>query len=278
MKTKFKSLLLLFMLAACKQNERSLEINSQPKNLTDRLTSFLRAGNPEPGFIAYYAWGISGPSGNAVDYNGHAEFFPNSSLSGSMVDVGVVNFGTVQVNTDTARYGTYAYNFTMPNKLGSQNASQWGSNVSFGITGGTSYNPFQTKFYVPQVIFLDTIPFVCNGSNGINYPSISKSNPTTVLNWNMDIHNKQVAVIMYYDGVQSNKLNSALSNKSFSNAFIVPDNGSYTIKPLDMLPYPVGSVLEVYVARGNDETLNNNGKDVYVTANTYAKRTYIVLQ
>jgi hypothetical protein len=271
-------LIFLLSIAFCscnKKNENtSLTLNSS-KPTNSVVSAFQSQNYPDPGLISYYAWGTASTSGNEVLFDGHAEFFPDSSLTGQVENVGTVNFGIINIDTNVTRFGTHDYNFIKPNCIDPNNYSNWGINSNFGISGGGTYAPFQANFYVPEIIYLTPIAAVCNISS-LNYPTISKSNPTTVLNWNIDPNNAQVAIIFNYDGARSSSINSGLSSTSFSTYAVGPDNGTYSVSIADLSAFPVGGILDVYVGRGNDENVISNGKEVYVTANTYSKRTYMI--
>lgn len=273
----YKILLFLAILAISCNSKVENQLEATSKNAINPVVKALfSSGFPEPGKISYSAWGMASSKNIEVLYNGHAEFFQDHNRFGHGENVGRVNFGSIFINTDIKQYGANDYNFSLSDVNNTNNSANWGANTSFGVAGGGVYPAFQVSFYVPKVIYLSPIGQVCNKISS-NYPIISKSNPAVSLNWNLDINNSQVAIIFYYDGIKSQSINPMLPTTSFSSFVTAPDNGLYVINASDISNLPVGGLVEIYVGRGNDENVNIQGKEVYITANTYSKRTYMIV-
>lgn len=266
----FSFCLFLCFSIACKR-DKQLSQNNIRLGIQNLISG---AVYPDPGSITYVAWGIKDTSGaNVAIYNGSAQFFNDSTLSDSTEDVGAVSFGSITINTNVATYGTRDYQFSASDRTNGSNPSQWGTNVTFGIGGGSStYSAFTQSMYVPEVIYLDGFTHSCTSI----LPQLSKSNPVT-LTWNSDANNTTVAVVFMYDGAASYANNSSLSSSTYTTTVTTADNGSYSITTSDLAAYSVGSVVEIYVGRSNDMQVISNGKTVNVTAYTYSKLMFIIV-
>jgi len=259
---------------SCKHTTEEVLPTNKSVGFLNIIASSLGTVGEYPGSISYIAFGSNGPMGKHAYYKGYAEFFNDSTLTGKVEDVGQVYFGNIAINTNPSRWGVNTYHFEAADMTNSTNSSQWGTNVTFGIAGGSStYSGFNTSFYVPEVIYFDTISYVC-GSPSL--PPLSISSPPT-LTWNADGNNTNVAIVIIYDGVASNQLNSSLSNQSFSQSLVTNDNGSYGLTSSDLASFTSGAIVDVYVGRCGEDVVVSNGKKINIIAYTYSKRRYLLV-
>jgi hypothetical protein len=261
------------------RKEAGKESDGDPEKMRNAVAS----GGPVvyDGVISYSALGTreidkNGITHQDVVYDGVGQFL-TSAASQHTEDVGSVYFGVVNVVTDTPKYTTCIYNFSSTNRNHLSNATQFGSTTSFSLTGGSSFGPGTVSFYVPEEIFLDVVPTTCS----VPFPQIQISTLPYRIFWNQDLANPNgVSVMVKYNGVMSNAINSAFSDIPFFNTPVnTTDIGYYDITAADLVGVPVGSIVDIYVGRGNeDDITTTNGKLINVEAHTHAKRSYSVIQ
>ncbi len=275
MKLKLLLPTLLFSISlvySCKKNDEPVIENKQsyPNKYIANLMYGINQNSTSSAKISYTAIGLSSYNGqHSSMYYGYAEFFNEN--------VGEVSFGNISIVPNPSFYGTNNYYFSKLNKADSTNQMQWGTTTTFGINGGGSYSAFNTRFYVPEVLFLNPQDsFYFNGEGLPNSPTLSKSKPNFTLNWNSDTRNDSVAIVFMYDGTWSHTIHSNLSSNSFATFTTCSDQGNYTLHASDLNSFPVGTIIDIYVGRGNNQEIISNGRTVYVTANTYAKQTFII--
>ncbi|MCX6187237.1 MAG: hypothetical protein NTU43_09635 [Bacteroidetes bacterium] len=282
-----KSILIITILAsivfitACKNGvETEIKSNNKSKNTLTNL--MLGGGVPyDEGSIYYRAITTTGNNDSSCYYWATGQFYKTSDLNPKDVEnVGDLYIGAIKVNImDTALYGKhYTYNFTSLDAKNQINAGQFGTGTAFSITGGGSFDPCSTEFYIPEELYLAPMTPCACGRSVSGLPTLSKTNPSVAINWITDPNNSNVAVVFFYDGPTSKRLNANLSDQSFERTKIVSDNGNYAISSSDLIDFPVGSVVEIYVGRSSEGDMTSKGKNIHITGYTYAKETYEIVQ
>lgn len=269
----------LLLLSACSRENDSNETESQKKSnpLVSALTG-VTYGNYY-GEIDYSASGgkYSDTSNQVLTettYNGQGYFYDNF-ISQRFTYVGTMQIGAISVVVDT-NISLY-YRFSPTQWRLPINETQFGSNVTFSISGNVStYTAASTSLYVPEELYIDTISCSCQ----IGYPEISLSGLPYEIRWNTDPQNqKGVVILIKYEGYESHQRDASLpSNIYFKPAITAPDNGSYDITAADLAGIPIGGIIDVYVARGNDDEMLSNGRPILINAYTYSKKRFIVVQ
>jgi hypothetical protein len=261
------SVIIICTITSCKKDivEETVKEKMHP------IVAKLGGITPDEGTITYSVYGEQTPTGTPnFYYNGAAQFFTTNLLDPSECeDVGTIYFGNIPLNTNTTYWGTNIYQFEAAHKGNPVNTTQFGANVQFRITGGwSSYDTASVGFYVPEKIYLTPLALTCGG------PRISQGGLPHIINWNADPNNKDVAIILVYNGPESKKNNPLLSDQTFSETIVANDIGTYSVTAADLSSFPIGSVIEIYVARSGEDVINSNGKTIDVVGYAYTKRTY----
>ncbi len=259
---------LLLTIFGCKRDSKEADAVSKGKSLIHALAS---VGGMSEGEINYSVYCNTDSVNHRLDsnitYNGSAQFFTDNTFDPSQCeDVGTVNIGGINFNTNRPYWGGNAYYFTLTNRVSGINNSQFGSVVNFGISGGGSYASGNVNIYVPQRIFLSPLPPTC-GNN-----TIYQSHLPYIINWNLDPSNSQVAIVIEYDGFRSHRNNPLLADDTYLTTISTPDNGSYSITSSDLSSFPLGSVLNIYVSRSGLGLISTSGKTISVVAYAYTSR------
>ncbi|MGV3597168.1 MAG: hypothetical protein ACO1PI_04820 [Bacteroidota bacterium] len=223
------------------------------------------------GSVSYAATRVVTGTNAPVLYDARADFFTTTDFDiDNRVSAGILSIGSFTLTPNSSNGNAYYFNNNQ--NLSSANSSQFGTNVTFSITGDTSngFNPDSTTIYVPAEIKL-TGPF-STGSMP-NHSKVSSINVT----WNADPNNDSVALLLVYEGALSYRKNNSLSSTLVSVIKLTEDDGSYTISPSDFSSFPVGGIATLYVGRIGEDVLVSNGKTIPVYAYTWASQQFDIL-
>jgi hypothetical protein len=139
--------------------------------------------------------------------------------------------------------------------------SLFGRNVSFNSSGGTAYSAFTKVLYSPKKF---TLSFTGLNNTG-NAIEVTKSSGFTV-SWNPDSNNQKVAVVLAGDSF-------------LRTEFIIDDAlGSLSITSSDLAQYPIGTLLSIYLARGNEEYFVSNGNTLAFRIGTIISTTDFLIK
>lgn len=279
----FAAIIICLITISCSQEKDKNDPSLISKNAyADHMKAIMSiGGSTTSGFdgkIQYKAFGMLeyAPGGSTVyqfcDYDCQSQFFKDATIT-TLENVGTLNIGSVSVVPATANGNSYWY--STANRTDPANASQFGSTVTFAIAGGGSYSGSSVSFYVPEEIYLDTVPY----SSCKNYTEISVSKLPHRIYWNQDASNPNgVAIMSEYNGPESNNVNSSFSSLSFYNAPIVtPDLGYYDLTMADLSGIPLGAIVTIHVGRGNEDVIVSGSKNVKVEGYASTLRSYVLV-
>jgi hypothetical protein len=257
-KKQFSYLFLLIVLlgaGACKKTVSESSESKLPLSYSD----YLKAESKEPvdGVISLQSFSNRDNHLTNVSFFAEARFFENGENS-RLLNVGDVQIGGLNLIPDSK--GTYK---TDTIALG-ENQEQFGRNIQVEISGNNGFNSFLDSIYSPEKIVYDTF-CICSGQH------IRKA-PFPV-RWNQDLNNKEVQIVLVYDGISSSSRTQSMPSTSYALPVIkAEDLGTYEIQSKTFYNFLPASFIKIYLGRKNSKNITISGKKIRLESITWTTR------
>jgi hypothetical protein len=257
-KKQFSYLFLLIVLlgaGACKKTVSESSESKLPLSYSD----YLKAESKEPvdGVISLQSFSNRDNHLTNVSFFAEARFFENGENS-KLLNVGDVKIGGLNLISDSK--GTYK---TDTIALG-ENQEQFGRNIRVEISGNNGFSNFLDSIYSPEKIVYDTF-CICSGQH------IRKA-PFPV-RWNQDLNNKEVQIVLVYDGISSSSRTQSMPSTSYALPVIkAEDLGTYEIQSKTFYNFLPASFIKIYLGRKNSKNITISGKKIRLESITWTTR------
>lgn len=201
------------------------------------------------GTIIFSATRLHQNAYSGFDYQARAQVYNNSNRD-SLVNAGNIMIGNFNLIFNS-NYQSYNEGNT-PNFNSTSN--YFGDDVDIKILGNQSIDSSTINFYSPDRIEMSLS----------NLTELSKSNSLNIT-WNTDNNNpNDVYIAVVYDGLNSNYMDSTLSEDS-ETIYLesTDDDGAYTIPSNVFSNLDLGSSIYIIIGRGNYK-IDGNSNDKYM--------------
>ncbi|MFY8108087.1 MAG: hypothetical protein ACOVO9_03810 [Bacteroidia bacterium] len=257
-KKQFSYLFLLIVLlgaGACKKTVSESSESNLPLTYSDYLKT--EAKEPVDGVISLQSFSNRDNHLTNVSFFAEARFFENGENS-KLLNVGDVKIGGLNLIPDSK--GTYKTDTIALE----ENQEQFGRNIRVEISGNNGFNTFLDSIYSPEKIVYDTF-CICSGQH------IRKA-PFPV-RWNQDLNNKEVQLVLVYDGISSSSRTQSMPSASYALPVIkAEDLGTYEIQPKTFYNFLPASFIKIYLGRKNSKIIQVSGKRIRLESITWTTR------
>lgn len=241
-------ILSVLILTACNEKQGSL---TEPATFTDKVAGLFNI--PIGNYTIRLTMQVDRQAWNSyTSYSMMANIYddrPGPNFFNT-VDGGTVTISDVSLNSQTLPDNEIIYLASTP-VPSTAKVSTW------AISGNaqTAVPTFSKSMYVPEEISIITPTGLDDHQNPV---TISKSSGISIT-WNTDPQN-EVGVLVVLE-FHNKMFEPDPSEPDVRFAKVVPDNGSYTITPQDLVDFPDGEKVSLSVTRGNyffDTVLDEN--------------------
>lgn len=142
-----------------------------------------------------------------------------------------------------------------------------GSTVEF--SGNYNGLMWDTSLYVPEL-------FEITGPIESNFASISK-NSGTYIQWDIDPNtnnDKGIFLEVSYSSQLNKIFDSTATNFDVSKYYLTPDNGYFDLNSSILSDFPIESVIEVTLTKGNYTNLMLHGKNFPISCTVIRKKSF----
>jgi hypothetical protein len=249
-------LLIVFLSpGACKKTVSESSDSSLPLTYSEYLKTEVK--EKVDGVISLQSFSNRDFHLTKVSFFAEATFFENGE-NGKLLNVGDVKIGGLDLIQNSE--GKYEIDtITL-----SENQEQFGRNIRVEISGNNGFNNFIDTIYSPEKIVYDTF-CICSGQH------IRKS-PFPV-RWNQDLNNKEVQIMLVYDGISSASRTPGMPSSSYALPLIkAEDLGTYEIQPKTFYNFLPASFIKIYLGRKNSKIITISGKKIRLESITWTTR------
>ncbi len=248
-------LIVLLGAGACKKTVSE----SPDSNLPLSYSDYLKTESKEPvdGVISLQSFSNRDNHLTNVSFFAEARFFENGE-STKLINAGNVKIGGLNLIQDTD--GKYKIDTIAL----SENQEQFGRNIQVEISGNNGFSNFLDSIYSPEKIVYDTF-CICSGQH------IRKA-PFPV-RWNQDLNNKEVQIVLVYDGISSALRTPGMPSASYALPVIkAEDLGTYEIQSKTFYNFLPASFIKIYLGRKNSKIIQIAGKRIRLESITWTTR------
>jgi hypothetical protein len=248
-------LIVLLGAGACKKTVSE----SPDSNLPLSYSDYLKTESKEPvdGVISLQSFSNRDNHLTNVSFFAEARFFENGE-STKLLNAGNVKIGGLNLIQDTD--GKYKIDTIAL----SENQEQFGRNIQVEISGNNGFSNFLDSIYSPEKIVYDTF-CICSGQH------IRKA-PFPV-RWNQDLNNKEVQIVLVYDGISSSSRTQSMPSASYALPVIkAEDLGTYEIQSKTFYNFLPASFIKIYLGRKNSKIIQIAGKRIRLESITWTTR------
>ncbi|MFY8021890.1 MAG: hypothetical protein ACOVP1_11855 [Bacteroidia bacterium] len=258
MKQQFSYMFLFLLLigaGACKKTVSTTEGTPLPLTYSDYLKT--EQNEEVDGLITLQSFSNRDEHLTKVSYTASAFFYENGNKN-KLLDVGDIQVGDLVLKAQAN--GTY-----QTDTLTLDESQQvFGRNIRIEVSGKGAMNAWTDSMYSPHKIVYDTF-CICGGQH------IRKA-PFPV-RWNQDINNKEVQIILVYDGILSASRTPGMPTASYALPVIkAEDLGTYEILPKTFYNFPPASFIKIYAGRKNSKIVQVSGRKIRLETITWTTR------
>ena len=258
MKKQFSYMFFLLLLTgagACKKTVSNSEGTQLPQTYTEYLKTEQQVD--VDGIITLQSFSNRDKHLTDVSFTASASFYENGNKN-QLVDVGDVKIGSLTLKAASDK--TYQTD-TLPLD---ETQQVFGKNIQIEVSGKGSMSAWIDSMYCPQKIVYDTF-CICGGQH------IRKA-PFPV-RWNQDLNNKEVQIILVYDGISSASRTPSMPAASYALPVIkAEDLGTYEILPKTFYNFPPASFIKIFLGRKNSKIIQVSGKKIRLETITWTTR------
>jgi hypothetical protein len=272
------SIIFLILFLSCKKDPPIKETEDKRSRferfITHQLMSSGMTGNYD-GSIVYGARGEKrADTSNTVVKETYYDVFAQflHSTQPELLTAGDLQVGAITL----APNATFGNSYQLPSSM-IQDAihnGQFGTSLTFSISGSADFPASSTTIYVPKEIYIDTVSCQCINS----FPVVKLSSSPYRINWNADPNNNEgVVVLIRYNAQLSQHRDPSFAGSPFFNPPIfTTDNGYYDISANDLINIPAGAVFDLIIGRGNQEDMLSGSKKISVEAVSRSSRSFLL--